>query len=92
MSQECKNAVNFALRDASEKQERRSAETLAQLSAEYLRTKLEVLGEKVALLQRVEGMFDQERDRLEIEKKDLQVLRAQLALAQQNAVEISNVL
>ncbi len=60
------------------------SEGLSVLSAAYLQVKLSVLEDKAALLRGVEGLFDLERERLAAEKRDLQILRAQLALVQQS--------
>lgn len=61
----------------------RSQAVLDSLASEYVKTKLRVLDEKVALLQGVDAVFQVERSRLETDKRELQVLRAQLALVQQ---------
>ena len=87
MPRDQKSAVAAVLADAAARHKLKSEQTMAQLAAEYTRTKLAVLDEKVALLRGVEGMFDAERGRLDAEKRDLQILRAQLALAQQSFVE-----
>jgi hypothetical protein len=62
--------------------------TVSALMETYVHTKLELLVEKVALLQSVEAAFEAERARLEADKRELQVLRAQLALAQQSLLPV----
>lgn len=58
--------------------------TMGLLCGAYLQTKLGVLQERLQLLEGVEGLFELERQRMEVEKKELHVLRAQLALTQQS--------
>ncbi len=70
--------------DALRARLKETSETMTALSSTYLQVKLAVLEDKTALLNKVEGLFDLERERLSAEKKDLQILRAQLALVQQS--------
>lgn len=58
--------------------------TMGLLCGAYLQAKLGVLTERLQLLEGVEGLFELERQRMEVEKKELHVLRAQLALTQQS--------
>ena len=92
MSPEVSSAAAAVLQDAVNTQQQKTAEFMSQLASAYLQTKLQVLQEKVALLQNVDVLFDQERCRLDVEKKDVQIQKAQLALFQQQVYpEVSNV-
>mmetsp|Transcript_17048 Transcript_17048/g.28600 ORF Transcript_17048/g.28600 Transcript_17048/m.28600 type:complete len:843 (-) Transcript_17048:77-2605(-) len=77
------NAGVYVLQDEVSKRLHSIDESLVGLSQAYLQTKLKILTEKVTLLERVEESVENEGLRLEAEKKDLQILRAQLSLAQQ---------
>jgi hypothetical protein len=82
------SAASCVARSAAESKLAQHGATIAALSETYLHTKLELLAEKVALLQSVEAAFEAERARLEADKRELQVLRAQLALTQQSLLPV----
>jgi Tat protein secretion system quality control protein TatD with DNase activity len=63
-----------------------NSDALERTMHEFLKTKLEVLQKKVALHAGVEEVFVSDRRRIESDKNDLQILRAQLAAAQLVAV------
>ena len=55
---------------------------LSQTLAGYLSVRLEVLEEKVKLLDAVESLLESEKVALSLERRDLQVQRAQVASQQ----------
>jgi hypothetical protein len=73
------SAVLFTLREGVARQQLKAGRDSHLLCAQYLQTKLDVLAEKMRLLEQVVEALGVERDRLEAERMDLQVLRAQLA-------------
>ena len=85
------SAISCVVHEAADRQLRQHSESLSALSGAYLRTKLELLEEKILLLQDVDALCEVERSRLAADKRELQVLRAQLALAQQSLLPIETI-
>ena len=84
MSAVQKRAVAVAAQEAVDAKVQEIDQTMGLLCGTYVQAKLEVLQERLRLLEGVEGLFELERQRMEVEKKELHVLRAQLALTQQS--------
>jgi len=80
----CGDAAASVTREVVSAELQRSQRVLDSLASEFVKTKLLVLEERVALLQGVDTVFEVERARVEADKRELQILRAQLALLQQS--------
>lgn len=78
-----KRAIAFTAKEAVAAQVQEIDQSLGRLCGAYVQAKLDVLSERLGLLAGVEELFELERQRMEVEKKELHVLRAQLALTQQ---------
>mmetsp|Transcript_8214 Transcript_8214/g.12250 ORF Transcript_8214/g.12250 Transcript_8214/m.12250 type:complete len:695 (-) Transcript_8214:1543-3627(-) len=73
-------ALDGSLSEVFKKQNAEALEDISKLVTEYIDARLELLEEKMSLVESVEKIMDFDRTRLEMEKKDILIQRAQLSV------------